>query len=349
VGLWNLPADGYSYLYQLAVPLNTLFWGGCAFWTTRKVLLRYFSFPVTASATFVFFLTYPGSFTIIWFWANNHLQSLLVFNLMLLLAFRVEERRDTFRTWAALGAAAAAGALLRTEYALFALFPALLLLSQCFGRKPALAPQRQLEDANPAPASQSGSPDILPLSQKKQDFLPSPLAEKGPGVRGLLGFGPEKNAHTFWTCLLPKALACAAAFLVVFFPQLLVWRLMWGRWGQMVMNNPSETFHWSHPVLLQLLFSTRHGLFYWSPVMLPTLCGFAALLATRRPRTVLLSAATLLLALHYVYASWAIWWMGYSFGARGFIALAPSSPSAWAGSFSASPATLGSSPCSRPP
>lgn len=118
-----------------------------------------------------------------------------------------------------------------------------------------------------------------------------------------------------------RGLISGGVFGAVFFLQLLVWRLMWGQWFHLAMNNSAEGFNWTRPVFLKVLFSTRHGLFYWSPVFLAALPGLWLL--WRRSGPALRIWMLMLLPLWYLYASWKIWWMGYSFGARQFIVVSP--------------------------
>jgi len=268
VGLCRLEPNGYSALYQLAAPLSTIFYGALAYWTTQKVLRRFVSEGAAAPATFVLFLSFQGLFNVIWFWCNPYLHSCLVFNCMLLLAFRVEDRRDGWRTWAGLGALTGAAGLLRTECLALAFLPFLLFCWRLRG----------------VPGGA-----VVPEGERRR--------------------------------AVSRAAAALAAFSLVFFPQILVWRLMWGEWFTLPMNNPSEGFNWAHPALWQVLVSTRHGLFYWSPVLLTGLAGLVWLLCVRRAGIAVWLSLVPALVLYYVYASWRIWWMGYSFGARQFVVL----------------------------
>jgi hypothetical protein len=71
--------------------------------------------------------------------------------------------------------------------------------------------------------------------------------------------------------------------------------------------------------LLRVLFSTRHGLFYWSPILLLGLAGLLWFAVRERRAAIVRLALIQLAALWYLYACWKIWWMGYSFGARQFV------------------------------
>ena len=254
-------------LYQFAVVANAFFWGACAYWTTALVLQRFFNPKIAAVAAFVFFLSFPGIFILIEFWCNPYPQAMLAFNLLLLLFFRVEDRKDDLRTWAGIGAVVGVLALLRTECIILALLPALLLVWRV-----------------------------------RQDL--SSRQNSGIGRAILEGIS-----------------ACLAS-LVVFAPQMIVWRLMWGKWFHVSMNNSSEGFDWLHPVLIKTLFSTRHGLFYWSPIMLAGLIGLIWFARSHREGITLRLSLIQLLVIYYFYASWRIWWMGYSFGARQYIPFA---------------------------
>ena len=87
----------------------------------------------------------------------------------------------------------------------------------------------------------------------------------------------------------------------------------------------NERFYWTRPALLRTLFSSRHGLFFWSPVLLFAAWGLLAGLRRRRlwrdPLLVALLVA--FAALWYVNSAWYAWWFGGGFGPRAFVELAP--------------------------
>jgi hypothetical protein len=102
--------------------------------------------------------------------------------------------------------------------------------------------------------------------------------------------------------------------------QLLAWRLLSGHW---VNYGYRVSFHWGEPMLLQTLFSPRHGLFVWSPLLVLS-AGGAAWETFRRGGirdalwlSLLLSGAIL----WYLNSAWEIWWFGDAFGARAFLEL----------------------------
>jgi glycosyltransferase involved in cell wall biosynthesis len=85
----------------------------------------------------------------------------------------------------------------------------------------------------------------------------------------------------------------------------------------------NEVFNWSHPALFSTLFSDLHGLFFWSPVLLPAVSGIAWYFA-RRGRNVdglLVSLLISFAALWYLNSAWYGWSFGKAFGARAFLDL----------------------------
>jgi hypothetical protein len=101
-----------------------------------------------------------------------------------------------------------------------------------------------------------------------------------------------------------------------------VWRTMYGRWIHYTYGG--EGFNWTQPALWQTLFSSRSGLFFWSPLLLLAVIG----LFLRRGvngRIVSRDLALCGLAgaglLWYANSAWHAWWFGTAFGARAFLAL----------------------------
>jgi hypothetical protein len=262
-GIWQLALDGYSLPYQFAVLIGAIFWGACAFASTQRLLNRYFSPGLSSLTTFLFFLAFQGLFQIIRFPCNPHLQSLLIFNLLLMLGFKVQDRQDTLRTWASLGLCVGILSLLRIECGVVLAYPAVLLLWKT-------------------------------VSQYKTTGQIPPHA---------------------WRSCAGVGLVVGTAFLIGFFPQILMWRLMWGDWLREGLQ-VDVGFHWTTPLLLETLFSTFRGLFYWTPIAFLGCLGLGWLLRSSRVGIALRGAIVPLLILWYVYSCWPI---GYSYGARRFI------------------------------
>jgi hypothetical protein len=95
--------------------------------------------------------------------------------------------------------------------------------------------------------------------------------------------------------------------------QLVAWKIIFGSW--FVYSYGGERFDFAHLHLREILFSPWHGWFYWHPLLLPGVLAFAAW-AWWRPegRAWLGSLAAIIL----LNAAWPTWWLGSSFGHRGF-------------------------------
>ncbi|HET7291207.1 MAG TPA: hypothetical protein VFM88_02170 [Vicinamibacteria bacterium] len=129
---------------------------------------------------------------------------------------------------------------------------------------------------------------------------------------------PRVLAPARWRKLGAEVLAFAATALLAFSPQMLVWKLLYGSWLTIPQG---EGFIAGAPAWAGVLFSPRHGLFSWSPLLYLGAVGLLAWL--RRAPLRLLGAAAFFLALARVNAGVADWWGGAAFGARRFDALLP--------------------------
>jgi hypothetical protein len=80
-------------------------------------------------------------------------------------------------------------------------------------------------------------------------------------------------------------------------------------------------FTFAHPHLWGVLGSVTKGAFFWSPLLLIAVAGFAWLPASLRRWRL---AIAVVLAVHtYVIASWWDWQFGASYGHRGFVDVYP--------------------------
>jgi hypothetical protein len=105
--------------------------------------------------------------------------------------------------------------------------------------------------------------------------------------------------------------------LLAFSPQLWVDQVVFGTWFPM---RPSgQTLQWWPGHYLEVLFSTNHGLFVWSPVMLAAVAGML-LVKDWRLRAASLYALVVETAINGAAPDW---WAGYSFGMRRFLDLTP--------------------------
>ncbi|MEY3901866.1 MAG: hypothetical protein RL189_1172 [Pseudomonadota bacterium] len=106
--------------------------------------------------------------------------------------------------------------------------------------------------------------------------------------------------------------------------QMGVWKAMNGSW--ISYSYKSEGFiHWKNPFLFSTLFSSKHGLFFWSPVLLLSVLGLLIYLRKPTFKRDLVLYPLLIggCALWYLNSSWHQWWFGDAFGGRSFLELAP--------------------------
>lgn len=117
-----------------------------------------------------------------------------------------------------------------------------------------------------------------------------------------------------------ERIAAAAAFALgaVPFAALHLWS-RYSLYGSFTTGYRDEFFFLS-PRILATAFSTEHGLFLWTPVLLLALAGLIALARTDPRARVMLAAWVLLF---YVIASYQNWHGQSSFGNRFFISLTP--------------------------
>ena len=114
-----------------------------------------------------------------------------------------------------------------------------------------------------------------------------------------------------------RILLAVAGAVVGFLPQLAVDRVLFGTWlpqrpaGQDLQLLPGH--YWD------VLFSSYHGLFTWSPVLLVAVVG----MALRRERVLKAAFAYALLVETLLNGAAPDWWGGYAFGARRFVDLLP--------------------------
>ncbi len=106
----------------------------------------------------------------------------------------------------------------------------------------------------------------------------------------------------------------ALGSLLVFSPQLFYWKLLYGSF--LLVPHGSGYIDLGSPQIEQVLFSSRHGLLSWTPVLWLALAGVPRLL--RRAPTIAAPLAIATLLALYVNASVHDWWAGASFGSRRF-------------------------------
>lgn len=112
------------------------------------------------------------------------------------------------------------------------------------------------------------------------------------------------------------------AALVMFSPQFSLWKAISGQWIGAPYSEVGDYSSWLKPAIGGLLFSVeQHGLFAWTPLLLPATLGL--LFMWKRDRLLALASVIALAGTAYVYACWSIWWSGIGFSNRFLIEMSP--------------------------
>ena len=139
-----------------------------------------------------------------------------------------------------------------------------------------------------------------------------PLLESLAGYRAsLLGKGSEPA----WRLLLKDA-AFAATLVAAFLPTLIAKKIVYGSYFYM---GYTERWFWDSPAFFKVLFSSQHGLFSWTPILLLSVAGLFAL--RRYDRTLALYLGIVFVAYVYAIGCYENWHGISSYGNRFFVAL----------------------------
>lgn len=129
---------------------------------------------------------------------------------------------------------------------------------------------------------------------------------------------PRLLRRAAWPALMREAAVFTLCALLAFVPQLVVWRLLY---GSFITIPQGASFLAGAPAIAGVLFSPRHGLFSWSPLLYLGLLGLLPL--ARRAPALACGGLLLLVALTRLNAGTADWWGGAAFGGRRFDAALP--------------------------
>jgi hypothetical protein len=129
-----------------------------------------------------------------------------------------------------------------------------------------------------------------------------------------------------WSDLAGRALAlrdrwrqlalAALAGSVVMAPQLALYKWITGEWFVNAYVTHGMGFTFLSPHLMDVLFSTQKGLFFWSPILLLSVPG--VFLARGQARAFVWPAIVVFALQAWLIASWVEWQFGSSYGHRGF-------------------------------
>ena len=114
----------------------------------------------------------------------------------------------------------------------------------------------------------------------------------------------------------PQLAAMALTAAIVVFPQLLLYRSATTHWLVSSYTGLGLGFNFSSPHIVDVLFSTQKGLFFWAPVLLLALPGVA--MARGVARNIRIGALIALAIDTYLIASFSDWQFAGSYGHRAF-------------------------------
>ncbi len=107
-----------------------------------------------------------------------------------------------------------------------------------------------------------------------------------------------------------------ALFLVVWFPQLLYWKIQTGSWLFFTYGLKNEAFFFTNPQIINQLFSYRNGWLVYSPIMVLAFTGL--FISYKRFKGLANPVLIYMLLNIYILSSWWCWWF-VSFGNRAYI------------------------------
>jgi hypothetical protein len=138
----------------------------------------------------------------------------------------------------------------------------------------------------------------------------------------------------------------AAAIVAGALPQMAAWKAIYGEWVLRYPPHGADFLRLDRPFALETLFSSRHGLLWWTPVLWLGYAGLAPLVR-RRPGLGWPVLAPVLL-MTYVNMCSGDWWAGGSFSNRRFDSLLPLLALGLAASFEALASTVARRPAVVP-
>ena len=127
-------------------------------------------------------------------------------------------------------------------------------------------------------------------------------------IKGLL------DRYQFWKSHIKECLLGLVPLLGIVALQLIYWKVITGRF--MVYSYRNEHFHFLRPEIVNVLFSAKKGLLFWSPILLAVFPGLFYL--KKRAPEFFVSIVLFFPLNVYIISSWYCWWYGGSFGARAF-------------------------------
>jgi len=165
---------------------------------------------------------------------------------------------------------------------------------------------------------------ILLIRQMNVIFLLIPLLY---GLRSLQDIG--SRIITFWKVKW-KVMLILGVIVLLFLPQIAYWKYASGSW--ITFSYVGESFTFTKPLILKVLFSTQKGLFFWSPLLL--FASFGLFLLKGSVRKYIITAVFIITLQIYLVSCWSNWQFGWSYGHRVFVDSMPFFALGFAGFYS---------------
>ena len=125
---------------------------------------------------------------------------------------------------------------------------------------------------------------------------------------------PAQRRITANTLMLSALAGCAATF-IAFIPQFLAWKSLFGSYLVFSYAKVNRIYPWPRHAL-DVLLTGWNSLFEWTPLAVFAVAGMVRAASRRNPLAwagIYLFTVTTL-----IYGSWNVYWLGHSYGARGF-------------------------------
>jgi hypothetical protein len=119
-----------------------------------------------------------------------------------------------------------------------------------------------------------------------------------------------------WPAMIRAGSLFVAGAAVGFLPQVIAWKVVYGAFVVDSYAVAGETWSAWPGNLLLVLFGLRNGLFTWTPLAVVAVAG---VVWGVRERPLCRAGAIVLLVTAWIYGGWATYWLGSSFGMRGFV------------------------------
>ncbi|NQX88079.1 MAG: glycosyltransferase family 39 protein [Halioglobus sp.] len=136
------------------------------------------------------------------------------------------------------------------------------------------------------------------------------------GLEWLGLFKTNRSYLDHWRKHITDGCIFSVFLLVALLPQLVAWKILYGQF--LVDSYDGASFDFARPVILDSLFSSRHGLISWTPIVFLALMGMVLYFRKNVRLSIALLVAFFLQV--YINASWVdYWWFGVSFGSRPYM------------------------------